>query len=90
MSQSKVIRAWKDPAYRNSLSSAEQADLPANPAGAIEIPETELGQTAGGKAPHTLADECGLHISPAHCPGRVRLHSAFRYRSAETAGRPIH
>jgi mersacidin/lichenicidin family type 2 lantibiotic len=60
MSRSKVIRAWKDPAYRNSLSSAEQADLPANPAGAIEIPETQLGQTAGGKAPHTLADECGL------------------------------
>jgi len=59
MSRSNVIRAWKDPAYRNSLSSAEQADLPANPAGAIEISDAELGQTAGGKPPHTLADECG-------------------------------
>ena len=59
MSKSNVIRAWKDPAYLNSLSEAERAKLPANPAGAIEISDAELGQTAGGKPPHTLADECG-------------------------------
>ena len=59
MSRSNVIRAWKDPAYRNSLSTAEQADLPANPAGAIEVSDRDHGKVAGGLRPHTLADECG-------------------------------
>ena len=56
MSKSNVIRAWKNPAS----GTAEQADLPANPAGAIEDLGSDLGQMAGGKPPHTLADECGL------------------------------
>ena len=51
MSKSNVIRAWKDPAYLNSLSEAERAKLPANPAGAIEISDAELGKTAGGRKP---------------------------------------
>ncbi len=43
----KVIRAWKDPVYRASLSAAEQADL-VNPAGMIELDGTDLEQVAGG------------------------------------------
>jgi mersacidin/lichenicidin family type 2 lantibiotic len=49
MSKCNVIRAWKDPAYRNSLSQAERAALPANPAGAIEISDVDLGKVAGGR-----------------------------------------
>ena len=49
MSKSQIIRAWKDPSYRNSLSQAERAALPANPAGAIEISDADLGKVAGGK-----------------------------------------
>jgi mersacidin/lichenicidin family type 2 lantibiotic len=60
MSRANIIRAWKDPAYRNSLSTAEQAVLPVNPAGAIEVSDRDLGKMAGGRPPHTLADECGL------------------------------
>ena len=43
MANHKVIRAWKDPAYRNSLSQAERAALPANPAGTIEISDADHG-----------------------------------------------
>ena len=47
MSNNKVVRACKDPAYRNSLSEGERASLPANPAGSIEISDADLGKVAG-------------------------------------------
>jgi mersacidin/lichenicidin family type 2 lantibiotic len=43
-----IIRAWKDAEYRRSLSGAEQAQLPANPAGTIDLTDAELGPVAGG------------------------------------------
>jgi mersacidin/lichenicidin family type 2 lantibiotic len=42
-----IIRAWQDPEYRNSLSSAERAMLPANPVGEIELTEGELTEVIG-------------------------------------------
>jgi mersacidin/lichenicidin family type 2 lantibiotic len=48
MSNVNVIRAWKDEAYRLSLSEAERAQLPDNPAGLIEVSADELDQTIGG------------------------------------------
>ena len=44
MANQQVIRAWKDPAYRNSLSEAERAGLPVNPAGSIELSDADLGK----------------------------------------------
>jgi mersacidin/lichenicidin family type 2 lantibiotic len=49
MSQQDIIRAWKDAEYRNSLSAAERAALPDNPAGLIELTPEELGAVAGAK-----------------------------------------
>ena len=49
MSKSNVIRAWKDPAYRSSLSQAETASLHANHAGSVEISDADLGKIAGGR-----------------------------------------
>jgi len=50
---SNLVRAWKDETYRQSLSAEEQAILPTNPAGAIELTEAELeaisGATGSGK-----------------------------------------
>lgn len=43
-----MIRAWKDAEYRASLSAAELAALPANPAGMVELPEDEMAAVAGG------------------------------------------
>jgi len=42
MSKKKIIRAWKDEKFRLSLSEAERAELPANPAGMIEITDTDV------------------------------------------------
>src|SRR2546421_7298636 len=44
---SNIVRAWKDEAYRQGLSAEEQALLPANPAGEIELTEAELDAISG-------------------------------------------
>jgi mersacidin/lichenicidin family type 2 lantibiotic len=43
-----IVRAWKDPVYRASLSAAERAALPPNPAGLVELSRAELGLVQGG------------------------------------------
>jgi mersacidin/lichenicidin family type 2 lantibiotic len=43
-----IVRAWKDAAYRGSLSADELSQVPANPAGAIELSDEELDGIAGG------------------------------------------
>jgi mersacidin/lichenicidin family type 2 lantibiotic len=48
MLRDKIIRAWKDPEYRQSLSEEERELLPENPAGAIELTDEELDMAAGG------------------------------------------
>ena len=53
-----MIRAWKDEAYRQSLTSEQQASLPQNPAGALELSENELETihgTEGGTFMNTFA-----------------------------------
>jgi mersacidin/lichenicidin family type 2 lantibiotic len=45
-----VTRAWKDEAYRESLSAEERCLLPENPAGEIELSEAELEAVYGGAA----------------------------------------
>ena len=48
MSHADTIRAWKDEAYRLSLSEAERENIPEHPAGLIELPDSALGEAAGG------------------------------------------
>lgn len=43
-----VIRAWKDEEYRLSMSDEERAMMPANPAGFLELTETDLADVGGG------------------------------------------
>jgi mersacidin/lichenicidin family type 2 lantibiotic len=70
MTPSDIIRAWKDPRYRAGLSAPHLAQLPAHPAGAIELPEPTLhaawrhpgfhiksGLRAG--APTAFCTQCG-------------------------------
>lgn len=49
MSNEKIIRAWKDEAFRESLSDAERALLPEHPVGIIDLGDAELEQVAGGR-----------------------------------------
>jgi mersacidin/lichenicidin family type 2 lantibiotic len=51
MSIADIIRAWRDPAYRATLSAEELAELPPHPAGVVELSDTELDQVAGGRLP---------------------------------------
>ena len=53
MSTIDVIRAWKDPEYRNSLSADQRALLPDHPAGLIELDDSELDQVAGAAKPRS-------------------------------------
>ena len=43
-----IIRAWKDEAYRNSLSEAERAALPEHPAGSVELLDEDMQIAVGG------------------------------------------
>ena len=47
MSHKEIIRAWKDPDYRASLSKDTLSMLPANPAGGIDLPEPTLQPPTG-------------------------------------------
>lgn len=42
-----IVRFWKDAAFRQSLSAQEQAQLPENPVGAIELTEADLISVIG-------------------------------------------
>lgn len=61
MSKIDIIRAWKDEEYRNSLSEAEKAQLPENPAGAIELDDDDMSSMSGGEA-----------FEHAHTPGTCK------------------
>jgi mersacidin/lichenicidin family type 2 lantibiotic len=50
MSQLEMIRAWKDEEFRSSLSAEQQALLPENPAGQIELSDDELELIEGATA----------------------------------------
>ena len=51
MNPDQIVRSWKNEDYRLSLSVDEQALLPENPAGLIELSDDELlGSCAGDDA----------------------------------------
>lgn len=58
-----VVRAWKDAKYRRSLSPEQLAQLPENPAGMVELSDSELGAAGGAKPPIVLttAVNCTLY-----------------------------
>jgi mersacidin/lichenicidin family type 2 lantibiotic len=76
MSHQDIIRAWKDEEYRNSLSESERAQLPENPAGLIELADSELEAVAGGNQrraqtiTHTIDVCCSTGDLP--CNGRTQ------------------
>jgi mersacidin/lichenicidin family type 2 lantibiotic len=48
MTQQQIIRAWKDPEFRASLSDAERGALPAHPAGLVEMNDADMMEVSGG------------------------------------------
>ncbi len=49
MKKSDIIRAWKDEAFRKTLSAEQLAEMPANPAGELtaEMQEMVVGGNPG-------------------------------------------
>jgi mersacidin/lichenicidin family type 2 lantibiotic len=47
MSKIDIVRAWKDEDYCSSLSDAERAELPDNPAGLVELSFADLKEVGG-------------------------------------------
>ena len=54
-----IIRAWKEDAYRQSLSDEQRAELPVNPAGDLQLTDTQLEEAFGGQG---LLGTDGAHI----------------------------
>jgi len=57
MNKNDIIRAWKDPFYRATLSGEAQAALPQHPAGIVELSDAQL-VVASGAAVITTAFDC--------------------------------
>ena len=62
MSTLDIVRAWKDEEYCESLSETQRASLPQNPAGIVELSDTQLSAAGGG------AEEELLSITLPICP----------------------
>ncbi|MGE5177616.1 MAG: mersacidin/lichenicidin family type 2 lantibiotic [Bacteroidota bacterium] len=63
-----IIRAWKDPAYRASLSQEERNRLPENPAGLVELTDEELMKASGLTTLATTTCQCCTDTSrPFRC-----------------------
>lgn len=60
MSHQDIIRAWKDREYRESLSEEEQSQIPENPAGLIELSDTEMETVAGGRMIFTITRDLSI------------------------------
>jgi mersacidin/lichenicidin family type 2 lantibiotic len=56
---SNIVRAWKDETYRQSLSTEEQAMLPTNPAGEIELTDAQLAAVYGAADSDGVSDSDG-------------------------------
>ncbi|MCY1081986.1 mersacidin/lichenicidin family type 2 lantibiotic [Archangium lansingense] len=48
MNKESIVRAWKDPAYRASLSPEQRTELPEHPSGVAELDDATLGEAVGG------------------------------------------
>ena len=55
MSKLDIIRAWKDEDYANSLTDAQRAMLPQNPAGIIELTDRDLDGATGAAEAATIS-----------------------------------
>lgn len=64
MNKESIVRAWRSPEYRASLSPEQRAELPESPCGTplTELGETELTEIMGG-----------VYLCPAPQPTRGPL-----------------
>ncbi|MDN0200005.1 mersacidin/lichenicidin family type 2 lantibiotic [Streptomyces sp. S.PNR 29] len=66
-----AVKAWKDPDYRATLSVADRAAFPSNPAGIVPMSRTQLSGVAGGTTWWCF----GITVSIAACAGTKGISS---------------
>ena len=71
-----VVRAWKDEEYRSSLTEAQRAQLPENPAGMIDLTDEAINEVVGGLAFPGITKllGCGQHFTltaECRCPRTI-------------------
>ena len=69
MTQQQIVRAWKDPEYRASLSDAERGALPANPAGLVEMSDADMMDVSGGTTVVCVAVSVAVVLLVDSCSG---------------------
>lgn len=75
MKKQDVIRAWRDPKYRRSLTAEQQAQLPAHPAAwMVGVEDDVLAGVTGGCCPPAIKSTAPQYCSaicspcpPQHC-----------------------
>jgi len=60
--ENRIIRAWKDSDYRETLDARELASLPASPIGNVELSDEQLGEIAGGDMAVTQTGICATTL----------------------------
>ncbi|HKP72501.1 MAG TPA: mersacidin/lichenicidin family type 2 lantibiotic [Pyrinomonadaceae bacterium] len=88
MSSIDIIRAWKDEDYRSSLTEAERAQLPDNPAGLVELTDADLSEAAGGTVFPTLYS-CALCETLRYCPSQITVCQSYNYCPSRITFCPI-
>jgi len=71
MSPTQVVRAWRDPQYRSTLSPEQLAGLPSHPAGLIELSDDQLASASGVHKVITVLPPCTVwtfHSNVRCCP----------------------
>ena len=71
MSPTQVVRAWRDPEYRSTLSPEQLAALPSHPAGLIELSDDQLASASGVNKVITVLPPCTVwtfHNNIRCCP----------------------
>lgn len=72
MAKADVVRAWKNPMYRDALSAEELSGLPDHPSGQVELTDSELKNASGvmGALANTTALKCTEYTLVKHrcCP----------------------
>jgi mersacidin/lichenicidin family type 2 lantibiotic len=64
-----IIRAWKDPLYRATLTAEELAVLPGHPSGVLELPDEQLrGITAAAETTAQTCTELSFNNFRRCCP----------------------
>lgn len=67
MTANEIIRAWKNPKFRSTLSSFELDSIPENPAGIVELTDIESQAIRGGGDGQGVNATCGC-LSFGCCP----------------------